>query len=325
MTNSAGPVRWGILGTGGAAQMFATGLQTVPGAVLAAVGSRRADSAADFARRFGVERSYGAYADLVGDPAVDVVYVATINTTHREHVLMSLDAGKAVLCEKPFAMNASESREMIAAARARQLFLMEGMWTRFLPATARVRQLVSNRTVGDVRLLLADFGAKVERSVDRLFRPDLGGGALLDRGVYLVSLASMLFGPARQVVALAAVGAEGVDEQSGVVMLHDAGRMSVLASAIRATTPREATIVCTGGMLRIHAPVYCPRQITVVRDGEAQTIDLPVEGNGFAHEAAEVHHCLHAGAIESTIMPLDESQSVMETLDRIRASWTQHR
>ncbi|MGH2547899.1 MAG: Gfo/Idh/MocA family protein, partial [Thermomicrobiales bacterium] len=174
------PIRWGILGTGGIADKFATGLQDTPDAVLAAVGSRTIEAATAFAERFGNPRTHGSYQDLVNDPDVDIIYVATPHPIHHSAARLCLEAGKAVLCEKPFTLNAGEAADLIAYARERKLFLMEAMWSRFLPAAQRFRQLVADGAIGEPRILHADFGFRGNGDpTHRLFAPSLGGGALL--------------------------------------------------------------------------------------------------------------------------------------------------
>jgi predicted dehydrogenase len=317
-------VRWGILGTGNIAKQLARGLAVLPEAELLAVGSRSQAKADGFGEQFDVERRYASYADLANDPDVDVVYIATPHSRHREDSVLCLQAGKAVLCEKPFAINAAEAREMISLARERRLFLMEAMWTRFLPVLGRVRQLLADGVIGDLRMLTADFGFCASFNPQmRLFNPELGGGALLDVGIYPISLASMVFGtrPTR-VSSMAHLGQTGVDEQSAVIMGYGQGQMAVLSAAVRIETPQEAVLIGTEGWIRLHTPWWKPAALTVsIRGQEDRTESLPMEGNGYNYEAAEVMACLRAGKPESDVMPLDETLAIIETLDQIRAQW----
>jgi dihydrodiol dehydrogenase / D-xylose 1-dehydrogenase (NADP) len=320
----ADKVRWGILGTGNIAKQLARGLAVLPDAELLAVGSRSQESADGFGEQFDVERRYASYADLVSDPDVEVVYVATPHSLHRESSLLCLRAGKAVLCEKPFAINATEAREVVAMARERHLFLMEAMWTRFLPVLGRVRELLTDGVIGDVRMVTADFGFRAPFNPQgRLFNPELGGGGLLDVGIYPVSLASMVFGsrPAR-VSSMAHLGETGVDEQAAMILGYEQGQLAILSSAVRTHTPQEAFLVGTEGWIRVHTPWWKPAALTVSVEGqEDRTETLPFEGNGYNYEAAEVMACLRAGKLESDVMPLDETLAIMETLDRIRGQW----
>jgi predicted dehydrogenase len=316
-------LRWGILGTGAIARKFAEGLASADGAQLTAVGSRSQDSAEDFAGRFSVPHRHGSYAALAGDEAVDVIYVATPHCAHKDNTLLCLSAGKAVLCEKPFAINAAEAREMIGAARREGLLLMEAMWTRFLPAMVRLRELLAAGAIGEVRMVQADFGFRTAwRPEGRLLNPHLGGGALLDVGVYTVSLASMILGPPARIAGVAHLGETGVDEQAGIVLLHDGGQIAVLSTAVRTSTPREATILGTEGYIRIHSPWFRPGRMTLSTGRRKdKLLKLPFKGNGYSYEAEEVMNCLRAGRTESDLMGLDETLSIMETMDEIRAQW----
>jgi predicted dehydrogenase len=316
-------IRWGILGTGRIAATFAAALEALPDAELAAVGSRSAEAAAAFSERFGAPRHHTSYAALAGDPDVDVVYIATPHTCHYANARLCLEAGKAVLCEKPFTLNAAQARDLVRLARERQLFLMEAMWTRFLPAMTEVGRLIADGTIGEIRFLTADFGFHKEFDPrHRLFDPALGGGALLDVGVYLASLASMLFGPPTQMQSLAHIGASGVDEQAALLFGYEGGRFSQLTAAITATTPQEATIVGSAGSIRLHAPWWRVTSFTLAVDGRPpEIIDAPFLGNGYTHEALEAMRCLRAGETESPLLPLDETVAVIETLDRVRADW----
>lgn len=316
-------IGWGILGTGNIAHTFATGLSFLPDARLVAVGSRSPESAEAFAREFDLPRHYGSYQELAGDPEIQVVYVATPHSLHYENSLACLEAGKAVLCEKPFTINAREAERLIAMARERNLFLMEAMWTRFLPVVQATRELLNDGAIGEPRMLAADFGFRTRfNPAGRLFDPSLGGGALMDVGVYPVSLASMIFGAPDRLSSLAELGETGVDEQSAFILGYPSGQLAVLYTAIRTTTPQEATIMGTEGLLRIEAPWWRGTQLMLRRSGEpARIIDKPFTGNGYNYEAAEVMSRLRSGAIESELLPLSETLAVMQTMDQIRAQW----
>lgn len=316
-------IRWGILGTGRIAATFAAALEVLPDAELAAVGSRTADAAADFGRLFGAARVHPTYASLAQDPDVDIVYIATPHAYHYANARLCLEAGKAVLCEKPLTLNAAQACELARVARERRLFLMEAMWTRFLPALTEVRRVIAEGRIGETRMLLADFGFhKAFDPRHRLFDPTLGGGALMDIGVYLVSLASMLFGPPTRIQSLAHLGVSGVDEQSALLLGYEGGQFAQLTSAITATSPQEATIVGSEGWLRLQAPWWRAEGFTIaVNGGEPEFVAAPYLGNGYTHEAMEAMRCLRAGEIESPLMPLDETVGVIETLDRVRDAW----
>ncbi len=315
-------VRWGIIGAGNIARKFAAGIRHAVGAELLGVGSRAREKAEAFGEELSIPRRYGSYEDLAADGDVDAVYVATPHPMHKACAVLCLSAGKAVLCEKPLTTNAAEAREVVDAARRAGVFCMEGMWTRFLPAIVRMRELLAEGAVGEVRMITADFGFHTEWNPEgRLLNPHLAGGGLLDVGVYPISLASMLFGTPRRVTGLAHLGATGVDEQAGIILAYDGGRIAVIATAIRTTTPQDAWILGTEGRIRLHAPWWSSTKITLHRRGEEEKIELPLVGNGYNYEVEEVGRCLAEGLIESPTMPLDESISIMETTDRLRAQW----
>lgn len=270
-------IRWGILGTGYISRAFAEGLRPLPAAQLVAIASRTLSSAQQFAREFDVARAYGSYEELVQDADVDVVYIGTPNSRHRDDCLLCLGAGKPVLCEKPFALNAREAREVIEFARKQHLFCMEAMWMRFLPLVQRVRQMVQSGAIGEVCTLTADFGypAAFDPS-SRLFSRELGGGALLDRGVYLLSLAYFLLGEPERVVGEAAIATTGVDEQSSYLLKYAGGQLAMLSANLRTYAGNEAIITGTRGQIRIHAPFYKPHQLSIttfaaVGSGSSQT------------------------------------------------------
>lgn len=331
---------WGFIGSGWVAGDFAEGLRHVPAADLVAVCSRHGARA--FAERFAVARQYSDASDLVADGEIDVVYVATPNSLHREHCLMALRAGKPVVCEKPFALTAAEAGEVIDTARQLGLFCMEAMPMRFVPATIRARQLIDAGLIGDLRMVSASFGHQPPYDPsNRYFDPRLGGGALFDVGVYAVSLAVMLLGRPRRITSDAAIGPSGVDEQAAAVLSFDDGRLAVLEASLRTNLPNDAVISGTEGSIRL-APLYRPDRVTITRAGgspeswrlvgarravrrlRGRPADdaVPYPGNGFTCEATEAVRCLDAGLLESPLMPHDESVEVLETLDAIRSRWT---
>ncbi len=314
---------WGILGTGSIAHKFAEGLKAVPDATLLAVGSRTIESANRFADAFDAPHRYPSYEALAHDSDVDAIYVATPHVFHAENTILCLEAGKAVLCEKPFAINAAQALSMINTARSKGIFLMEAMWTRFLPVLVKFRELLDEGAIGEPRMLFADFGftAPVNPKA-RLFNLTLGGGALLDVGVYPISLSSMVFGTPVHITSSAHLGSTGVDEQSAYLLTGPSGQLSLLSSAIRTQTTHAATLMGTNGMITIRPPWWRPVALTLSRPGKSdETFNLPFEATGYNCEAAHVGDCLRAGKLESSIMPLDESLSIMRTLDAIRASW----
>lgn len=314
--------RWGILSTGNIAAQFAAGLAVLPDAELVAVGSRTADSANAFGDRFGVPRRHASYEALANDPDVDVIYIGTPHTLHQDNSLLCLRAGKPVLCEKPFAINGRQAEQVVGYARERGLFLMEAMWTRFLPHVERVRQIIAAGTIGEVRMVHASFCFRTRLDpAHRLFDPALGGGALLDVGVYPVSLASMLLGPPASITGVAHLGSTGVDEQFAVTHGYAGGQVALLSAAIRTSAPHEALILGTEGRIKLHDAWWKPSLLTLTTADGDETIEPEAVGNGYNYQAAEVMRCLREGRTESPIMPLDETLSIMRTLDDIRAQW----
>ena len=314
--------RWGILGTGKIAHKFAQGLSHARDAELAAVGSRTQKSADAFGDEFSVPRRHGSYEALAENAEVDAVYISTPHPMHKDNSLLCLRGGRAVLCEKPFAVNEPDAREVVDFARQHGRFCMEAMWTRFLPSLVRTREILAAGTVGPVRMVLADFSFRSGWNPEgRLLNPQLAGGGLLDVGVYCVSLASMVLGKPNRITTLAHLGETGVDEHSGVLFGYEAGEIAVLVSGVRTMTPMEATICGTEGRIRLHHPWWKAERLTLTAGGKDETIDLPMEGNGYNYEAEEVGHCLAAGKSESDVMPLDETLRVMGLLDEIRSQW----
>lgn len=312
-------VRWGILGTGKIAKAFASALKDTPDAQLAGVGSRNLASADWLTREFG-GTAYASYEDLVHAPDVDLVYVGTPHPMHYENVRLALEAGKGVLCEKAFTVNRRQAEELVQLARDKNLFLMEAMWTRFLPALAEVRRIVDSGEIGTVRQVNADLGFKAEFGPEhRLFNPVLGGGALLDLGIYPLSIAVALLGPVDTVLAHADIGPTGVDEQTGILLRHRSGGMSVCSCSLRARLPSELTIAGERGHVRMNTMFYRTQTVTVVRaDGIARTVPTPYIGNGYVHEVIEAQRCWRAGLIESPGMTHADTLALMGVMDEIR-------
>jgi predicted dehydrogenase len=316
-----GNTRWGIIGTGKIAKEFAAALHDTPGAVLAGVASRSSASAEAFAQEHGVAQAYGSYQALVDSPDIDLVYIATPHTEHAANALMALDAGKGVLCEKPFTMNHAEAGQVVEKARAKNLFLMEAMWSRFMPALAEVQRIIASGEIGRVNQVTADFGftAAFDPS-HRLFNRELGGGALLDLGIYPLSIAAALLGPVTSVTAQAEIGATGVDLTTGFILRHEGGGVSACACSLTAHTPVELTVSGPGGFIRMNSRFHHPESITVTRaDGVARTIATPFLGNGYVHEVIEAQRCWQAGMMESPGMTHADTLALMKVLDTIRA------
>ncbi len=320
MADEPHTIRWGVLGTGRMAEAFARCLKEVEDAELVAVGSRASESAAAFAVRHAARNAYAGYEEVAADPEVDVVYIATPHALHRDNTLMSLRSGKAVLCEKPFAINATEAAAMIEEARDRGLFLMEAMWTRYVPAVVKLRELLAEGAIGEVQLIIA--GGAYQPAPDPefyLFRPELGGGVLLDAGVYLVSMASMIFGSPSRIAAVGRLTAQGIDEQEGVLLEHEGGGIANLYVSLRAQSPPDMTLLGSAGRIHVHPPIFAPKRLTLTRyDGDDEILELPFAAEGYQFQAQEVGACLRGGRLQSTVMPLDETLHIMQTMDAIR-------
>lgn len=319
----ASTIRWGILGPGNIAHAFAEGLTAVPDAELLACASRTQEHAAAFGEKWQVPRCYGSYEELVADPDVDAIYIATPHPMHYEHTLLCLQYGKAVLCEKPFTVNARETEAIIAAARSAQRLVMEAMWSRFLPHVRQAEQLVQEGAIGDVRLLQADFAFRCGWDLhSRLLDPALAGGGLLDVGVYTVSLAQLFFGTPVAVAGQAHLGETGVDEQAVMALAYPEGRLASLCCGVRTNSPHEALIMGTDGCIRLHSPWWRPSALTLsVYGQDDKRIEPAITGNGYNYQAIEFGRCLREGLTESPLRPLDETLAVMRTLDTLRAQW----
>ena len=316
-------IHWGILGTGTIAKKFAEGLQALPDAKLVAVASRSQAGADSFEQQFEVPHRYASYEAMMHDPIVDAVYIATPHSCHKYNTILCLAAGKPVLCEKPFTINAQEAEAIINIARAKKILLMEAMWMRFLPIMMRLRKMLSQGVIGEPRLLSADFGFHKEFNAEsRLYNPELGGGALLDVGVYTLSLASMIFGAPTRITGMAHLGESGVDEQSSMTLAYTSGQMASLYTAIRTTTFQEASIMGTKGRIKINSPWWKGTTMTLMRDNDKDDfVEVPFEGNGYQYEAMEFMRLLREKKTESDIMPLDESLAIMKTMDALRKLW----
>ncbi|MFE2560189.1 Gfo/Idh/MocA family protein [Streptomyces sp. NPDC059352] len=313
-------VRWGILATGGIAERFTTDLLTLDGAEVVAVASRTEASAKAFADRFGIPRAYGDWDGLFADEDVDVVYVATPHHAHREAAGRALEAGKAVLCEKALTLNTREAEELVDLSRDRGLFLMEAMWMYCNPLIRRLAELVRDGAIGEVRTVQADFGLQGPFDAGhRLRDPAVGGGALLDLGVYPVSFAQLLLGEPDTVQAHALISPEGVDLNTGMLLGWESGASALLSCSLEADTPLTASVTGTLGRIDVPRGFFFPERFTLLRNGaEPEEYVNEDDPQSLRHEAAEVMRCLRAGGTESPLVPLDGSLAVMRTLDAVR-------
>lgn len=317
-------IKWGIIGCGGIAHMFARSLRTLENGILLAGASRSPGRAEAFAKEHGVERVYTDYESLVADPEVDAIYIATTHNLHFENAKLCLENGKHVLCEKPFTVSAAQAEELIELARAKNLFMMEAVWTRFLPAILKLQELLADGVIGEVLFIRADFcaGGKIDPE-HRLKNKALAGGALLDLGIYPITFASLVFGeqPTR-IQSSAVMGDTGVDDRSFYLFDYPGGRRAMLSSSFTHHAPTEAVVCGTKGYIRV--PWFLGAQeLRIHRNGvEPETIKLPYgDGENFKFEISEAMECMAAGKKESGIMPLSETLAIMKTMDALRAQW----
>ncbi|NEU65554.1 Gfo/Idh/MocA family protein [Spirosoma agri] len=314
-------IRWGILGPGRIAHKFAQDLLTLPDAQLYAVASSSQQRADEFAQQYGAEHAFGTYEDLLTLPDLDVVYIATPHTQHHENTMLLLNGGVAVLGEKPFAMNSEQVREMVETARSKGIFLMEALWSRFMPGIVKALELTQSGAIGKVVSVKADFGFKAEFSPEgRLFNKALGGGALLDIGIYPLFLSYLLLGKPKSIKASAVFGQTGVDEQCGMVLTYEAGQLALLDCTLQAKTDCVGVIQGESGQIRIHSRFHETKGVTLLIDGqEPVEFDFDRSTHGYDFEAQHVMDCLTEGRTESNSWSLDDSLNLMELLDAIRA------
>lgn len=317
--HSAPVLRWGILGAGGIAGVFTDSVTRFTSSEVVAVGSRAQDRAEAFAARHHVARAHGSYEDLVADPAVEAVYVASPHSEHLEHALLAIAAGKHVLVEKAFTVNEAQAVELFAAARAQGVFAMEAMWTRFLPHMVVLRDVLASGEIGDLVGLIADHGQNMAHhpATHRLHDPALAGGALLDLGVYPISFAHDLLGAPDRVAAIGSLTPTDVDGQVSIA-LGFADRQASLHTTLHANTATTAVVFGTHGRVEIDRPFYRPTRFTVVKDDGARWDYEAAVDEGMEYEAAEVARCVASGVTQSPLMPWQGTLEVMRTLDQVR-------
>ncbi|CAM4337287.1 Gfo/Idh/MocA family protein [Gillisia limnaea] len=311
--------KWGIVGPGKIAGKFATDLAMVPGAELYAVASRDIRKARAFSAQYNFKKSYGTYEELALDKEVDIVYIATPHVFHNEHTLLCLKNKKAVLCEKPLAMNSLQVEEMIRSAKENKVFLMEAMWTYFLPHYQYVLDLIKTEKFGTVKSLEADFGfAAPYLPEKRLYNKALGGGSLLDIGIYPLFAALSLMGVPNTIKALAKMADTGVDESCDINLEYNNGAVASLSSSINMKTPTTATITFERAIITLKSRFHEPTSILINSDGKQEEINFDITSIGYNFEAIHVQQMLAAGRLESTIMTFQKSRELVELLDKVR-------
>jgi predicted dehydrogenase len=315
-------IRWGILATGWIADLFVKDMQ-MEGRTVAAVGSRSQSGADGFARRFGIPRAHGSYEALCTDPAVDVVYVATPHPMHAANAKLALEHGKHVLMEKPFTINAREAQEIVDLAKSRNLVVLEAMWTRFLPYMVRVREILAAGTIGEIRTVIADHTQDLpDDPTHRLNALELGGGALLDLGIYPISFTYDVLGPPSTVHSAVRKKETGADGTIATVFGYDSGATAVTVSCSDAAGPNTASVIGTNGRIDIGRVWYQPPTTVRVYDSKhnlIETIEGRTKGRGMQFQAFEMERLIKDGGRESTILPPAQTVAIMRTLDTIRA------
>ncbi len=329
-------IGWGLIGAGGISDQLARALSHVPEARLVAVGSRDVAKARAFIAQprqheaiHEPVRAHGSYQALVDDPEVDVVYIGTPHPDHVESMRMALAAGKAVLCEKPFTLNRCEAEEAVALARRHGVFLMEAMWMRYVPAMVELKRLVAAGAIGELVSVSADFGFSAAGlpASHRALAPELGGGGLLDIGIYPLNFAAFVLGDVVAAQADALLGPTGVDVHTVFNLRHAGGRFSQGMCSLRATTACRASVLGTEGRIDVSPPFYAAQQLRIARgtrpweETPVEVVNLPWRGSRYVAQVEEVHRCLRAGLAESPVMPLDETVALVGWMDAMRAQF----
>lgn len=317
------PIRWGILSTGYIAHQMATTLSKLPDAKLVAVGSRNAHSATSFADQFNIPHRHDNYQALVQNTEVDIVYIGSPHSFHYDHMLLCLAHNKHILCEKPFTLNASQAKQVFELAKQKQCFVMEAMWMVFFPAFLQVQDWLAKGLIGDIQQLQADFCIDVPFDPGhRLYNPQLGGGALLDLGIYPLTLALFLLGKPDTIQTSAIIGKTGVDESNEIHLGFTGGATARLISSSRQDKARQARITGSRGSIVIGVDFFQPTEVILHIDGAApERLTFPVQINGYEFEVNEVHRCLAEDKLESERMSWARSLEMMQLMDSIRADW----
>lgn len=310
---------WGILGPGGIARAFAKDLTFLEGHTIGAVGSRSLNNAQVFAKDFG-GTAYGSYEDLVNDSTIDAIYIATPHPAHHDNVILALNAGKPVLCEKPFAVNAAEAQAMVDAASHNKVALMEAMWARFLPHYAKVREIIASGVLGPILSIHADHGQRLaDQNIPRLVDPHLAGGALLDLGIYPISFAHMILGNPQSIKSTAVMTDKGVDAQTSMIFTYDNGAQSVLTTTMIEQTPCRAVVAGLHGWLEIDRTFYNPASMRVIlNDGSVTQYPSTYTGHGLREQAESFKRLVQSGKFESEILSWQDTIDIMKTMDTVR-------
>jgi len=312
-------IKWGIVGLGQIARSFAQDLKLLPEAELTAVASTSIARASEFAQEFACEKSYGSYRELFEDPEVDVVYVATVHTTHCSLSIEAMNCGKHVLCEKPMAINQGQAKQMVQASKDNNVFLMEALWTRFNPSILKMVELIEQGSIGKVRYINADFTFYVLNTDPkaRLLNVELAGGSLLDMGVYPIFLSYLLLGKPKEILARSQFGETGAEVQTSMIFHYDDAQ-AVLYSGFASNTDLKAKICGEKGEIFINPFWFEPRSFDLIKNGEIQPHNIPTIGKGFAHEIIEVHECISNSKLESDKWSHQHAIDLVSIVDEVR-------
>jgi len=315
------PLRWGIIGPGGIAHTFARDLAFIDSGVAVAVGSRSIESADAFADEFDIAGRHNSYEELVNDPEVEAVYVATPHPMHFDNAMLALEQGKPVLVEKAFTVTAEQASKLVEVAARKKVFMMEAMWTRFLPHVIALRELIADGSIGEIVSFEADHGQRFKYDPSsRFFNPELGGGAMFDLGVYPISFASMLLGPPTKMMAMIDPAPTGVDMADSMIFGYANGAHALLNATMAARTSTRASISGTKARIEIEGDFYAPGAFSLINpDGVTRRFEFATQGRGLHYEAAEVARCVRSGLLESPLMPLHESVEIMKTMESVLA------
>ncbi len=319
--------RWGIIGTGHIAGQFSEGLQILPQAILYAVASRNSEKAEEFASQYKVQKAYGSYSELLNDPAVDIVYIATPNHLHFHLAAEALNAKKAVICEKPMGLSPDEVEQLNQLSEKNHVFLMEALWSAFLPSMLKTKQLVQEGVIGRPLIVKADFGIHPKYDPNsRLFDPSMGGGSVYDIGIYPLFMALYMFGVPQQIKALSVPAPTGVDMTTLMMLKHKNEMVSLLSSSFACNLKSDATIAGEKGTLRLDRMFHMPTKLFLQKENEENETEIPLcfEGNGYNYEAAEVMKCMDKGEIESTIYSHAMSKALADIISNVLTEINEH-
>lgn len=312
-------IKWGIIGLGKIANKFASDLRLSESSELYGVASRDINKAKEFGILYQATKHFGSYKELAEDPEVDVIYIATPHVFHFENAMMCLQYGKNVLCEKPMGINSKEVKALVEEARSRSLFLMEGMWTRFIPATEKLLQLLQGNEIGEIISVDADFGFKGNMDPEsRLYNKKLGGGSLLDIGIYPIYLSLLILGIPTGIKAMARMTNTQVDSYCSMLFDYANGCKAKLESSIEMNTPTEAHVYGSKGVIKLYNRFHHSEKIGIIKDGKEEILELKHQGHGYVYEIEEVNKCLLNQETESAKLPLIISENLISIIDRVK-------